>query len=174
MFIRKILVVVALLSPLVLAPSLSQAIEENSKAGVETPRMADFLFVQNARSITYADGKLTLMGVNPATVMFSDRPERIAAHMTTAKFVPFWSEGRDSFLKTPPNATLSFLEDEELADVVVELRDPVLVGNDLSYQVTILEGKIPASAGLASLFIDIIGMPLTPYSYAGVARRRWR
>jgi hypothetical protein len=30
---------------------------------------------------------------------------------------------------------------------------------------------MPASGGPASLFIDIIGMPLTPMSYAGVARR---
>jgi len=57
---------------------------------------------------------------------------------------------------------------------VVELRDPTLAGNDLSYQVKTLEGTIPASAGAASLFIDIIGMPLTPISYAGARRRAWR
>ena len=55
-------------------------------------------------------------------------------------FVPFWSEGSDSFLKDPPNATLSFLEDKTLEDAVVELRDPILADNDLSYQVKILEG----------------------------------
>jgi hypothetical protein len=38
----------------------------------------------------------------------------------------------------------------------------------------LLEGKIPVSAGLESLFIDVIGMPLTPYSYPGAARRAWR
>ncbi len=136
--------------------------------------MADFLFVQNARGVAYADGKLTLKGVSPATVMFSDRPERIAGHMATARFVPFWGEGKDSFLKDPPNATLSFLEDKAMADAVVELRDPMLAGEDLSYRVRVLEGEIPASAGAASLFIDIIGMPLTPLSFAGVRRRTWR
>jgi len=103
--------------------------------------------------------------------MFSDRPERIAGHMATARFVPFWGEGKDSFLKDPPNATLSFLENKELADAVVVLRDPTLEGEDLSYKVEILEGEIPASAGMASLFIDIIGMPRTPLSFAGVGRR---
>ena len=136
--------------------------------------MADFLFVQNAKGIVYANGKLTLKGVNPATVMFSDRPERIAGHMTTARLVPFWGEGKDSFLKDPPNATLSFLVDQTLADTVVELQYPVLSGDDLNYTVKILEGEIPASAGLASLFIDIIGMPLTPLSFAGGRRRMWR
>jgi len=37
--------------------------------------------------------------------------------------------------------------------------------------VKVLQGTMPASGGPASLFIDIIGMPLTPLSYAGVARR---
>ena len=171
---RELLAAAALLGPLSLAMRTAQATEGHEAKGQEAHKMADFLFVQNARGIAYADGKLTLKGVNPATVMFSDRPERIAGHMATTRFVPFWGEGKDSFLKDPPNATLSFLEGNDLADAVVTLRDPVLAGDDLTYQVKVLEGKIPASAGLASLFIDVIGMPLTPYSYAGAARRAWR
>jgi hypothetical protein len=166
---RELLTAAALLGPLALVAKRAKATE-----GQEGPKMADFLFVQNARGITYANGKLTLKGVNPATVMFSDRPERIAGHMATARFVPFWGEGSDSFLKDPPNATLSFLEDKGLEDAVVELQDPVLEGESLSYRVKILEGEIPASAGVASLFIDIIGMPRTPVSFAGARRRTWR
>jgi hypothetical protein len=30
---------------------------------------------------------------------------------------------------------------------------------------------MPATGGPVALFIDVIGMPLTPLSYAGVARR---
>ena len=56
-------------------------------------------------------------------------------------------------------------------DIVVTLRNPVLAGEDLAYDVKILEGDMPAKGGPVSLFIDIIGMPLTPLSYAGVARR---
>jgi hypothetical protein len=171
---RELLAAAALLGPLSLAMRTAQATEGPEKTGQAAHKMADFLFVQNAKGIAYANGKLTLKGVSPATVMFSDRPERIAGHMATARFVPFWGEGKDSFLKDPPNATLSFLEGEGLEDAVVELRDPVLAGDDLSYQVKVLEGKIPASAGMASLFIDIIGMPLTPLSYAGARRRMWR
>ena len=85
----------------------AQASEKEHHEPNANYKKADFLFVQKATSVTYADGKLTLAGVNPANVMFSDRPERIAGHMTTARFVPFWSEGSDSFLKDPPNATLS-------------------------------------------------------------------
>ncbi|MCG6862125.1 MAG: hypothetical protein LJE70_12730 [Chromatiaceae bacterium] len=171
---RELLAAAALLGPLSLVAKTAQAAEEEEKTGHGAHKMADFLFVQNARGISYADGKLTLKGVNPAAVMFSDRPERIAGHMATSRFVPFWREGKDSFLKDAPNATLSFLENKDMADAVVVLHDPVLSGDDLTYRVEVLEGEIPASAGLASLFIDIIGMPLTPLSFAGARRRVWR
>jgi hypothetical protein len=133
-----------------------------------------FLFVQNAESVAFdkAKGKMTLKGISPVTIFFSDRPERIAGNMPTRVFVPFWSEGKDSFSKDAPNANISILEkDKALSDVVVTLRNPVLKGKDLSYDVVVLEGTLPASGGPVSVFIDIIGMPMTPMSYAGVARR---
>jgi len=66
-----------------------------AQAAQEPPKQADFLFVQTAKGIAFdrPTGKLTLEGVSPVTVMFSDRPERIAANMKTAAFVPFWSRG---------------------------------------------------------------------------------
>jgi hypothetical protein len=170
---RDLIVGAALLGPLALALRTAQAAEHQGKAGA-AHKQADFLFVQSAEGVTHADGRLTLTGISPVTVMFSDRPERIAGHMKTASFVPFWGEGADSFKSNPPNATLSVLEGAEVDNVVMELRDPRLAGRDLSYEVKVLEGKLPASAGAASLFIDIIGMPLTPMSFAGADRRMWR
>jgi len=38
----------------------------------------------------------------------------------------------------------------------------------------VLKGEMPEKASDVSIFIDIIGMPLTPMSYAGVARRSYR
>lgn len=142
----------------------------------EQAKQADFLFVQTATAMTFdkASMKLTLVGVSPITIMFTDRPERVAGHMKTAAFVPFWSKGKDSFLNDPPNADLSILEGDKLQQVVVTIMNPVLTGNDLSYTVKILQGDMPASGKDASLFIDVIGMPLTPMSYAGVARRTYR
>jgi hypothetical protein len=132
------------------------------------------LFVQSATSMSYdkASGKLVLRGVSPATIVFSDRPKRIAGHMDTKEFVPFWSEGKDSFAKDPPNATVSIFGEQSLTQVVATLRNPVLTGDTLSYEVRVLQGEMPAKGGLVSVFIDIIGMPLTPMSYAGAARRR--
>lgn len=131
-----------------------------------------FMFVQSAKGVSYHDGKLTLKGVAPATVFFSDRPDRIVGHMTTAEFIPFWSRGQDSFLKDNPNAALSvFQANGEPAEIEVTLKNPQLSGADLSYDVVLLSGQVPEDGAEATLFIDIIGMPLTPYSYAGFARR---
>ncbi|NOD78815.1 hypothetical protein GS639_21710 [Ruegeria sp. HKCCD4332] len=138
---------------------------------------ADFLFVQTAKSMAYSatENRLTLSGVSPVTLFFSDRPDRIAGNMKTERFVPFWSEGDDSFLAVPPNADLSILEDDELLQVVVELTNPVLDGDDLHYTVSrILTGTMPVLGENTSLFIDVVGMPRTPVSAAGVRRRTYR
>jgi len=137
-------------------------------------KKVDVLFVQNAKNMSFSKGKLVLRGVNPVTVCFSDRPARMAGHMQTSKFVPLWSQGRDSFLKDNPNATLSVFRGDNVSDLVVELSNPQLSGNDLTYDARILEGTPPVNGGACALFIDIIGMPATPMSYAGVARRAWR
>ncbi len=138
--------------------------------------MADFLSVQTAGAMTFdkATNKLTLQDVGGTTLFFSDRPERVAGNMKTAAFIPFWSKGKDSFLSDPSNADLSILEGSELKQVVVVLENPELNGNDLTYSVKIVDGEMPEKGSEVSVFIDIIGMPLTPVSYAGVARRGYR
>lgn len=159
----------------VLAAAATAAVAGSGRALAEGDR-ADFLFVQTAKGMTFdAETKtLTLVGVAPTTLFFSDRPERIAGNMRTADFVPFWSEGADSFLSDPPNADVSILEGGELKEAVVVLMDPRLDGADLAYTVKMVEGELPASAEEVSLFIDVIGMPLTPVSFAGRRRRMYR
>jgi hypothetical protein len=49
-----------------------------------------------------------------------------------------------------------------------------LQGDNLIYTVKVVQGDVPAKGADVSVFIDIIGMPLTPLSYAGVARRSYR
>jgi len=146
-----------------------------SEMSNSTTQNVQFLFVQNAKGMSFKDGSMTLHGVNPVTVCFADRPERIAGHMPTAKIVPLWTEGKDSFTADPPNATLSIFNGDTVSNVVVVLRNPRVSGDELTYDVRGLEGTPPSEGGACSLFIDIIGMPLTPRSYAGAARRaaRW-
>jgi len=134
----------------------------------------EYLFVLTAESATLADGVLTMGDVNPATLYFSDRPDRIAGHLTTEEFVAGWGEGDDNFAENPPNATLSVLAGPEPQDVVVVLSEPRLENGELGFSVTVLEGSPELAGGANSLFIDIIGRPLTPVSAAGVARRTTR
>jgi len=72
------------------------------------PLIVPVLFVQNAEAVVFGQGTLTLKGISPMTVFFSDRPVRIAGHFNTKdEYMPLWDEGKDSFLKDPPNATVS-------------------------------------------------------------------
>jgi hypothetical protein len=159
-------------SPPAPAPSASPIITWTATG--KQSKNVDVLFVQNAKNMSFSEGKLVLRGVNPVTVCFTDRPARMAGHMQTSRFVPLWSQGKDSFLKDNPNATLSVFSGDNVADLVVELSNPQLSGDDLTYDARLLEGTPPANGGACALFIDIIGMPATPMSYAGAARRAWR
>jgi hypothetical protein len=170
---RRILTMAAMIAA---ASSVAPSRLALAQATPQKPGEADFLFVQSSKGMTFdkSMNKVTLTGISPVTVFFTDRPERIAGNMKTSAFVPFWSEGKDSFKSNPPNADISLLDGKTLTQIVVELQDPVLSGDDLTYTVKLLQGEMPAKASDVSVFIDIIGRPLTPFSYAGVARRGFR
>lgn len=159
-----------------LVTSANAAGAQTAQAPADASGNADFLFVQTARRMSFdrSASRLTLHDVSPVTLFFSDRPDRIAGNMRTAAFVPFWSQGRDSFLSDPPNADLSIVEGGELRQVVVVLRNPVLEAGSLSYTVQVVAGVMPDAGDEVSVFIDIIGMPRTPLSFAGAARRGYR
>ncbi len=160
--------------------ALSEATTPSANAGIiwttsgKPSGKMDVLYVQNARSVTLEKGKLALHGVNAATICFTDRPARLAGHLPTSSFIPLWSEGKNSFLKDPPNATLSIFSGDKVSDLVVEISNPVLSGDNLTYNAKVLEGAASVKGGECTLFIDIVGCPRTPVSYAGAARRGFR
>src|SRR5206468_4183243 len=121
-------------------------------------------------------GTLTLTGITPSTLYFSDRPQRVVGHMKTTDFVDLWGEGDNSFQEDPPNAVLAFLAPGADApeDAVVVIREPRLQNGDLSYSIEVLEGTVPATTGPVTLFIDPFGRPLSPVSVCGVRRRERR
>jgi hypothetical protein len=102
---------------------------------------------QTASGVRTDGGTMTLLGLTPHTIYFSGRPQRIVGHLTTHRFLQWWSEGDDSFAADPPNAVLAWGEP----------------GTDT-----------PATAGPCVLFIDPLGRPLSPVSVAGVRRRELR
>jgi hypothetical protein len=136
----------------------------------------DAMFVQTAAGVEHAGDRIVLRDVAPATLFFSDRPQRVVGHLATAQFVDLWGAGEDSFTQDPPNAVLAFVGQDEATpqDVVLEISDPSLRGEELSYTATVLEGTLPAWAEGCTLFIDPFGRPLSPISVAGMRRRTRR
>jgi hypothetical protein len=134
----------------------------------------DALFVQSATAFSSGPGTITLHGLADSTVYFADRPRREIGHIPPLRFVELWEAGAGSFAVDPPNAVLSFLDENGTSpeDAVVVLREPRLEGDTLSYSVEILEGSLPPRYGPCALFIDAFGRPLSPVSGSGSQRRK--
>ncbi len=132
--------------------------EEKKKAD-ETK--VQLMFVQTAEDLN-ADGKtLRLVNVGQQTLYFSDRPVRIAGHLTMPAYMDEWKAGAgpDDFASDPPNATLSVYEpgSHENKMVVVEISHPVIEGKDMVYTYKLIEGTMPRAGGATALFIDWVG-----------------
>jgi hypothetical protein len=156
------------------SPATGAASQSTAKPSVKVD-VEPSLIVMNARGATLTDHTLTLEGVSANVIIFADRPVRAAGHLLTTHVLEEW-DGNGSFAQDAPNATVSVLgrDGGSVKDVVVELRKPRPDGDNLTFDVRVLEGDLAGANGPASVFIDIIGLPFTPLSYAGVARRSAR
>jgi hypothetical protein len=141
--------------------------------GASKTQMVPSLIVMNAQGASLQGETLTLNGVAPNSIVFADRPVRSAGHALTTHLLEEWATGSDSFAKDPPNATVSVFSKDgsKVSDAVLVLKSPKLEGDRLTFAVQVLEGDLAGADGPASVFIDIIGLPRTPLSFAGVARR---
>src|SRR6266496_3943913 len=132
--------------------------EEKKKT--DEPKV-QLMFVQTAEDLKADGNTLRLVNVGQQTLYFSDRPVRIAGHLTMPAYLDEWKagEGPDNFSSDPPNATISVYElgrnDNTLA--VVEISHPVIDGKDLIYNYKLIEGTMPKAGGATALFIDWIG-----------------
>jgi len=97
---------IALTSALVISGlALVKADEEKQAAQSKIQLM----FVQTADDFRADDNTLRLINVGQQTLYFSDRPVRIAGHVTMPAYMEEWKagEGPNDFSANPPNATLS-------------------------------------------------------------------
>jgi len=155
------------------APAAPPHVPLQKTIGVAKPDVVPSLIVFNSRGVSLRGGKLVLTGIAPNSIIFADRPVRAAGHDLTAHVIEDWAAGNDSFAKDPPNATVSgFSKDgSTIRDAVVVLKTPKLEGDQLTFDVDVLEGDLTGADGAAAVFIDIIGRPFTPVSFAGAGRR---
>ena len=137
-------------------PSDSEMAADRVPTPQQKPVPKTYLFVQQAGSLTYAEGKLTLADVAPSTLYFTDRPERQAGSMTNQAFAALWSEtSGNGFDADPPNAAIAIVGQEPADRVVVELLTAELNGKDLIFSVKPVTGMIPPDAHDVALFIDL-------------------
>ena len=69
------------------------------------------------------------------------------------------NESDESFTKDPPNATVSVFSTDgsKIRDAVVVLKTAKLEGDELTFDVDVLEGELTGGDGPAALFIDRFG-----------------
>ena len=122
------------------------------------------MFVQSADDLKVDPARSTfrVVKVSQQTLYFSERPQRLAGHLTMADYLKEWTAaaGKDNFGADPPNAALSVYEPGQANNtlVVVKITNPVVDGADLVYTFKIIKGTMPAGGGATSLFIDWIGV----------------
>jgi hypothetical protein len=129
----------------------------------QQPQIVPSMIVLNARSAKLAGRTLTLDGASPNAIVFADRPVRAAGHALTAHLLEEWSVAApDSFAKDPPNTTVSVFDKAKggVTDVVVMLKAPKLDGDKLVFDATPIEGDLGQADGPATLFIDLVNLPM--------------
>lgn len=117
----------------------------------------EYLYVQTAKTGSFDGKDLKLYGTSKNTIMFSDRPYRIAGHIKNQDFVKMWNSPKqqDSFRKDPPNAAISYYDKDGKPDIaIIEISNLKTGKNSLNYQAKILEGKLPKQTSEVTLFID--------------------
>src|SRR5260370_2869145 len=144
--IRNVSILVVM-TALLCAPGLATAQNSNSVKTIGTPSGAastpvPSLIVVNARGATLAGQKLTLNGVSPNSIVFADRPVRAAGHALTKDLLDEWNAEGGTFAKDPPNATIAAFNKDgsSVRDAVVVLKSPKLEGDQLNFDVDVLEG----------------------------------
>ncbi|MFA5237853.1 MAG: hypothetical protein WC362_08385 [Methanoregula sp.] len=148
--------------------------------------LISFLFVQEGKTGSLVNGAngtlaLTLTGVRPDTIFFSDRPARVSGGIATSIFTgsSLWNS------TSAPNAALMLANAPPANDtVILSLSDPaydpanatlrytaVLVpnytGSGLKAYETFADPGVPEQFGQAMLFIDNADIPVTVINTTG-------
>jgi hypothetical protein len=121
---------------------------------IDDSKNPGYLFVISGTSGSLKGDTLTLNGV-PNVLYFSDRPDRVAGHLSLEKFVELWNKGANSYKADPPNATLSVLKKDGAKNTVVELMSVEQKSGSVVFKVVVLEGTLPERFKTSSLFIDL-------------------
>src|SRR5258708_1999019 len=106
---RNLITLIALAGALILSTLPMGRAGEKKKT--DAPKV-QLMFVQTADDFKADDKTLRLINFSQQTLYFSDRPVRVAGHLTMPAYMDESKagEGPDNFGSDPPNATLSVYE----------------------------------------------------------------
>ena len=131
-----------------------------ASASMAEDRPASWLLVTNAQSFDFDGRKIILKGVSPDVVAFTDRPNRVVRDIAPSEFIKIWKDGQsEAFANDPPNAVLS-VEGRLANPVILELSNPVLTGDALTFDASVLSGTLPTNGGSVSMVVDSLGQSI--------------
>ena len=162
MTMRPSFITAAVLTMVMAPPTASLSFAAETQETKAEKEKIQLMFVQTAEDLKADDKTLRLVKVGQQTLYFSDRPVRMAGHLSMPAYMDEWKAGAgpDNFANDPPNATLSVYEGGKAENTlaVVEISHPVIEASDLVYRYKLIEGTMPKSGGATALFIDWIGV----------------
>lgn len=151
--------------------------------GQTNSSIVKFLFIQHGESgsiskINSTTYSLQLNDLAENVILFSDRPNRIVDTQSIQEFIGNWTQGEDSFEIDPPNAALTFLEDDnqKIEALVIELYNIEYdeEQNILKYDFTFLDNTtaaslpdLPYKTGESILVIDSVPYSITVINRSG-------
>ena len=162
--IRFLAVLAAAALPMVASlPAVAQTANQTTGAPKvigqpQQPRVVPSMIVLNAKGAKLQAGKLVLDGVSPNAIIFADRPVRSAGHALTAHLLEEWS-GNDSSPRRRPTPRGGSDEGQGRGGMRGLLKSPSS-RRRLTFDVDVLEGDLAGGDGAASVFMDIINLPI--------------
>ena len=116
---------------------------------------AEWLYVHTAIDANATNSTTLVIPFTEDIFAFTDRPNREHKYISAEEFVSYWSEdATNSFQFDPPNAVLTSVSDDGIAEVEVVIIDANTDGDNITY--TIQNPKLTENATFqdVSLFVD--------------------
>ena len=143
---------------LTVATALITGLFFNSSAIAQEAKPAEWLYVHTAEIAEMTSATTLVMPVTRDIFAFTDRPNRQHAYMNAHEYASLWDEGEgDTFKADPPNAVLTWVDDDFVLEAEVVITDVSVSENGrmLFYTLDVEVGSLDIGMiNDASLFVD--------------------
>jgi len=122
------------------------------------------MYVQVAGRAAFDGSAFTMLDLAPATVFFTEQPGIAVGYLPTGPFLDRWYADASGVRTRAVSAVLSFLDPDraQAPEARLLLSLPRIRGAGIEYQVRVVAGHVPFTAGACVLFISPPVTPATP------------